>query len=760
MLKHALLLLTFTAGSLAQSATAAKQLTIENIFAEGGITGRAPEPIEWSPDGKKLAYLVRDNSGEHGEIWYVDVTARKPAVLVSERKLDSLLQPPSKIKSERERANRERYHVAAFHWAPDSKHLLFDSNGQFWLYSLDTQTGIPMTSSPEPAADPKFSPDGTMISYIRNSNLVVEPVSGKTERALTASKDPNILNGEVDWLYEEELEARSNYFWSPDSKRIVFLQSDETHVPTFSIEDYLPLNPTVYEEKYPKAGDPNPVVRLGVVGASGGRVRWITLPEQKVNDENAPANPVGSESDIYVPRFGWVNQNLLYAEVLNRAQNEQKLYFIDPSSGSSKLMLDERSDTWIELTNQILWPSNYLVFLSHGRFLWASWRDGHEHIYRYRYNQSDPMGAAAALEQQLTQGDYDVLDINAVDETKGLIYFTANRADPRRHDLYSVRLDGGEAAQISREHGVHQVIFADDNNNYADLFSARMTPPQLELCSTNGACDEVWHSADISAYELTPPQELEFKADDGATLYGELYLPPGEHAPGSLPLIMNPYGGPQAQSVMDEWGRNGFLFDELLAREGIATLTVDNRGMGGRGKKFEAAIWHDFGPVELKDQLAALDQALAKFPALDSKRIAWWGWSFGGYMTLYTMTHSDRFLAGVSVAPVSDWRDYDSAYTERYMGLPQEHKDEYEKSSPVNTATSLKGEVLIVHGTGDDNVHVQNTLQMTEALLAAHKKFELMLYPGKTHGIAGAQDETDLFHRIHDVFRRALLGHD
>jgi dipeptidyl-peptidase-4 len=733
----------------AQTVAPQKQLTIDAIFAEGGLTGRAPETIKWSPDGTKVSFVLRDDSGEHGELWYVDAITGEKKVLVSETKLAQLAPPASKIKDEREKERVTRYHVAAYIWSPDSKHLLFDSQGQLWYYDLGTGTAVQLTASPDPSSDPKFSPDGKRLTYVRKHNLYVHPVSGEEgERQLTRdeSKDKdkdkdkkdtedNILNGEVDWVYAEELGVRSNYFWSPEGRDILFLQMDETRVPTYPITDWMPTHPKVDPEKYPKAGDPNPVVRLGVVSSGGGKVRWLKL----IDDD-----------DTYIPRFGWVREGWAWAEVLNRKQDTMDLYFIDTRSGRTRKVLTESSpDAWVNVND------DFRIFKSGDRFLWTSWRDGHTHIYLYSFDRQDPLAADAKLERQLESGDYEVLEISGVAEQSSTVYFKANKDDARRQELFSVKLDGSAGQRISSGEATSTGDFADDAKHYVEHQSDTLQPTRLSVCASGGSCQKIWEGRSVADYGLIAPKYLEFKADDGTLLYGSLLLPPQADASQKIPLIVYIYGGPWGQTVQKAWGGGTALFHQLLVKDGFAIFTLDNRGSQNRGRKFSAALRNQFGGVELKDQLAALDQLTAQYPQLDPTRTAIWGWSNGGSMTLYALTHSGRFKAGISVAPVTSQRNYDSIYTERYMGLPKDNAKGYDDSI-VSAAANLRGSLFLVHGTSDDNVHMQNTIQMSDALIKAGKPFRLMLYPNKTHGISGAGTRSHLFHMMEDFWMKEL----
>ncbi len=712
-----------------------KPLTIDAIYQPGGLTGRGPETIEWSPDGTKLSFVQRDDGGEKGELWYVDVATGEKKVLVSASKLASLDPGVNKVTNEREKERLARYHVAAYLWAPDSKHMIFDSHGQLWLYDLRTETAVQFTSAPDPSGDPKFSPDGNHVAYVRKHNLFVRPISGVDEKQLTRETGDNLLNGDIDWVYAEELGVRSNYFWSPDSKQIVFLHMDETQVPAYPIANLMPTHPTVDYEKYPEVGDPNPVVKLGVVSADRSKVRWISLT---------------NDPDTYIPRFGWVSDGVIWAEVLNRTQDKMDLYFVDAKTGKSRIVLTETTPgAWIDF-EQV----EVRFLTSSARFLWPSWRDGNMHIYLYSFDKLNPLGADAKLELQLEKGDYEVTGIAGVDEAAGTVFFEANKDDPRQSQIFSVQLDGSGFKALSSEEGLHSADFSEDGKHYLHRFSGPSAAPSISLCAVGGACSPVWQAHDeIAEYGLRAPKYLEFKADDGTTLYGRLLLPPDGTVSGKIPLIVNIYGGPAAQMV-----RKGEpnAFDEILARKGFAVFAVDNRGTPGRDRKFQTAIRHEFGAIELKDQLTALDQLLAEYPQLDAQRIAIWGWSNGGSMTVYAMTHSDRFRAGVAVAPVTSQENYDSIYTERYMGLLKDDKEGYEQSDVTRYADQLHGALLLVHGTGDDNVHFQNSIQMIDALINAGKQFQLMIYPNKTHSISGKDARVHLFTMIEEHFEREL----
>jgi dipeptidyl-peptidase-4 len=345
-------------------------------------------------------------------------------------------------------------------------------------------------------------------------------------------------------------------------------------------------------------------------------------------------------------------------------------------------------------------------------------------------------------------------DVLRVDFEGKLIDYASNEGNPLEQQLWQVSF-AGERKQLSAGSGRHEGSFAPVGDAFSDKQSTRLDPPTLRLCQAPGNCNVFWQTRALEPYHLRAPDQLEVKAHDGSTLYATLLLPEGAATPGSVPLIVNPYGGPGEQTVANRWS-NALLFDELLAQHGFAVLHADNRGTGNRGRDFAQAAWHNFGPVQFEDQLAILDAVLARYPLLDSKRLGWWGWSWGGTFTLYALSHSDRFRAGVAVAPVTDWRNYDSIYTERYLSQPSEFAAGYRDFSAVNWAANLKGRLLLAQGTGDDNVHMENMVQYVQRLIEAGIPYDLQIYPRKTHSIAGPDVRTHLYNRILAHFEEYL----
>ncbi len=719
---HPVLLTTalVTASAFAQTATPqTAPWTMQEVLGAVGTTLSVPNAPVWSPDGNYLTYVDANQ-----DLVGVDPSTTKISVLVSGSKLESVIHPHI---AEKDRDHRSRYHTAQYHFSPDSTHVLFDAGGELWNYDLRTQTGVNLGSTGAGSGDdPKFAPTLPLVSYVKGHNLYVRNIAGGNEVNLSNTKDPAILNGEVDWVYEEELDVRSNYFWSPDSKNLAYLQANETRVPLYPLVDWDPTHATTDQQRYPQPGDPNPDVRIGVVSNLGGSTRWIKLPLSPNND--------------YIPRFGWVNDHTLWIEALLRDHKHLNLYFADIKTGAAKLAL--------ALTDDKFFDESYDVqFLNHSpEFLITGWQDGHNHIYRYKYSATE-----ATLENEVEKGAYEVSEIEGVNEAAKTVLYQSNEGDPREQQIWSVKYDGSGKHQVSTAHGYHKATVSPSGIYFADEASDSLTLATMSLCNAGGTCNQYWKGATIidgklGGHTVRAPEQLVLNAADGTALYGTLLMPEGATNPASVPLINEPYGGPHAQTV-DHRFNVGLFLDQLLTEHGFAVLHVDNRGMGFRGRDFAVAAYHNFEPVQFADQMAAIDQVLATHPQLDPKRLGWQGWSWGGTFTLYALTHSDRFRAGVEGGPVTDWRNYDSIYTERYLGLPSENADLYKKFSVVNDAANLHGHLLMVHGTGDDNVHVANTIQFIQQLVDLDKPYDLQLYPNVTHSLGGYAEHLHFYQR-------------
>jgi dipeptidyl-peptidase-4 len=701
-----------------------KPLSVENIYSATGILGRIPMGLRWSPDSKHLTL------NKQGDLLELDLATGKPTTLVSKDKLADVSK--SDI-NEKDKDHRARYAMADYIWSPDSSQILFDSNGQLAIYDLKSQTAHLVGQAADSGDDPQFSPNGKLVAFIRDHGLHVADLTASTIAARPLAPAPNstTLNGEVDWVYQEELDVRTNYAWSPDSAAIAFLQMDEAKVPTYPLTDWIPFHPEIDNQRYPQVADPNPAVRIGVVTLAG-TTTWLSLPIIPNQD--------------YIPRFGWLNAKTLWVQTLTRDHKHKSIYFADAATGKSSLAL--------ALTDDKFFDESYDMHFDSGSLITTSWQDGHNHLYRYTYDAANP--TTLTLAAQLTHGDFEV-ESYTVDAAHSTIYFSSNEGDPISSNTWKVDIKGNRAP-LTTGAGSHHINLSPDGSHYVDSFSNLTTTGTVSLCQSGGSCNQLWSRASLESAHLSAPRIITTTAHDGkTTLYSVLILPEGAKDPASVPVIVNPYGGPGPMTVTNGWS-DEYLFDELLATHGFAVLHTDNRGTGHRGRDFAQAAYHNFGPVQLEDQLTALDNALTQFPVLDGKRLGWWGWSWGGTFTLYSMSHSDRFRAGVAVAPVTDFRLYDSIYTERYLGVPPDADSvaAYEAASVQNSTAKLHGHLLIAHGTGDDNVHPSNTIQYIQKLIESGKSYDLQLYPRKTHSIAGQDVRISLFNRILNQFDQYL----
>lgn len=699
------------------AAGSAPPFSIAQIFAEPGLTGYQPEQIEWSPDGRHLTYLLRHAPDGQADLHIVDTASGKDRVLLTSQQLAGAAAPASAIKNERERDRVTRYHVDSYHWAPKSDALIFLSHDQVYLYTLADGKTRQLTHAAGDKRDPKLSPDERWVSYVSDGDLRYVSVHGGPVHIVVSHQD-GILNGELDWVYTEELDLRSAYEWSPDSRYIAFMQFDERPVINYPLVNYTEQQPGVFEQKYPQAGAPNPIVKLASYEIAKSSVTWTKL---------------AGTPDTYLARFGWLPEgHRLYAEVLNRAQTQLTLSSGDPVDGGMHTLVTLNDPDWIDVRSK---PH----FLKSGGFVWSTPDDGWQHLYLY----SDQGHRV----RRLTGGDYNVIALAGVNEDRSEVYFTRNTQGPLNTELYRVSLKGGAPTAVTHTPGSHGVDMGPKARHYLDIWSNTETPPSFTLVNTQDGARHTLHPSTNLDFPLLKTKFFTVTAADGKTpIYARITLPPDFDATKKYPVIMYQYGGPDVPAVVhDAWGGSRALFDQLLARDGFILFATDNRAATYFSHRNQALVKHHLGELALADQLAAVNW-LKSQSYVDASRIGIWGWSYGGYMTTYALTRAPGvWRAGIAVAPVTRWEDYDSIYTERYMGTPQENPQGYRDSSSVVSADKLDSKLLLVAGTGDNNVHWQNTMQFVQALIEAGKPYQLLIYPNKLHGISGEKASTHLY---------------
>ena len=679
-----------------------KPITIESITAKPASSDTRG-PAIWAPDGKRFVYR------QEKKIFLYDAAARSAKELLSLDPIEAaaVKEPPAGAFHWQNR----RVSEDSIQWSENGKALLLEAGDDLFLWDFDSGKYQQLTATPEAERDPKLSPDGRRVSYRLDYDLYTLDVESRKVTRLTEDGSPTLLNGQLDWVYPEELDLGTAHWWSPDSKSIAFMQFDVSREPIYPHADLLGLRAVYEPQRYPQAGTPNADVRVGVVGAGGGATRWMNLGETR---------------DALIARVQWLpDSSGVAVERLNRVQNKLDLMVADPASGNARVLLHESDPAWINVTDD-------LRFLkTKKQFLWSSERDGFRHLYLYSLD-----GEQIA---RLTQGDWMVTKVAGIDEARGDVFFESAEASPLESQLYRVKLDGSGKTRVTAEKGTHAIQMSPTCEYYFDTFSSLASPPRKTLHREEGSEWVGYREADrkvLDEYDILPTELVTVKASDGTTLYAHLIKPKGFREDVRYPAIVMVYGGPGVQTVRDAWA--GENFEQVLAHRGYVIWGLDNRGSSGRSHRWESALYRRFGEKELADQQDGV-RHLISTNFVDPKRIGIFGWSYGGFMTLYSLLNApEMFRAGISGAPVTNWRNYDTIYTERYLGLPEENAEGYKLSSPVNAAAKLQAKLLLVHNTEDDNVLFQNTLQMIDALEQAGKQFELRLYPQKSHGVSGS----------------------
>jgi len=694
--------------SLAQQ----KLLTIDDIFDPAkrvNFSGSVPT-IRWLKDGTHYLQANDPSRTVMPRLQKVDAATGEAVPFFDTAKMEAAFRGVPGITAQQARQVSSR---STYQLNPTETAVLINFAGDIFYYELGSDKAARLTNNPEEEVGDMFSPDGRMVSFVRGNNIYVLDLGTGRERQLTTDGGAKTINGRLDWVYQEELYGRGNfegYWWNSDSTMIAYLHFDERPVPEFTVVDHIPYEQNVEVTAYPKAGDPNPIVTLGVVNAAGGPTRWVDTYKYQ------PA-------DFLIPRVAWTpdGRKVVY-QAQNREQTFLDLNFADARDGKSSTVIHETSKAWVEVIDNPTW-------LKDGSFLWESERNGWKHVYHYSQD--------GKLLHQVTDGKWEARSLEGVDETNGWVYFSGTEHSHIAAQAYRIKLDGTGLTRLTTTEGSHRVAFSPAFNYFTDVWSDVNTPNQLRLYSADGKLVRVIDENRVEAlaqYKLGKAELLQVKTHDGFTMEAMMIKPPDFDPAKKYPVLEFTYSGPHAPQVINRWGGAAYLWHQLIAQKGYIIWICDNRTASGKGVEAAWPAYKNFGEWELRDLEEGLTW-LKSQPYVDGSRIGLWGWSYGGYMTSYALTHSQSYKIGIAGGTVADWRDYDSVYTERYMQTPQNNLDGYKKSSPVTSAKDLHGKLLLIHGAIDDNVHMANTIQFVYELQKAGKQFQLMVYPKSRHGV-------------------------
>lgn len=707
--------------------------SLREALMSGGLrAGNGPRSVNWIDEGNRFSFITENRDNGRTEIRAHDPESGNEELIFD----GSGITFPDSDKP---------FSYRSFQWAGDSRHLLFESNfrpvyrrsgiADYYFYSLDNQS---LQLVAKDAGSAELSPDGSMIGFERNGNMFIYNFETGEETRLTNDATEHVFNGRFGWVYEEEFGLAQAWSWSHDSKYIAFWQEDESHVPVFQMTDFSGTHSDYVKIRYPKVGDVNPLVRIGVVNVLTGASQWLDT---------------GESPDSYIPRIYWTSDPQKIALVhLNRDQNHLKLFSFDLWNGQRRLMMEETSDQWIDIFNFFEGINHHFFFPEGVReFFWISDRDGNRHLYRYHYD--------GRLLNQVTSGGWDVSYVHAVDSRAEIVYFSSTEASPLERQLYGIRFDGSQKQQISTEPGRHSLDVSPNTAYYIDRWSSINTPTQVALRKMDGTeirlLEENSSVTEFTEEHFYAPRELfTFTTSDSTDLDGYIVKPLGFDESKQYPLLLNIYGGPGAQSVYNQFESNSWV--QYLAQEGWVVASINNRGSGGYGREFEKIVYRNLGHHEARDFVETA-RHLAAYPWIDGERMAIRGHSYGGYMAALTMVlHPGVFSAGIAGAPVTDWRLYDTIYTERYMGQLSDNPGGYTNSSVAHHAKNLDGRLLLVHSAMDENVHMQHTMQLVKALTDSGKDADLRIYPPGAHGVSY---NTQSYLLLYEVYTNYLMNH-
>jgi len=705
------------------------RISLERVARFPSPGSRIPGTFRFTHDGRHLYYLAIEGAGGARVLVREEVAGGAREVVG---------RPPtsasgSEVLSREEVLRRERHRIqdkgiTQYALAEKADVAVFVYGGDLHLVRPGHEP-LRLTDTPSPEVDPRPSPDGRFLAFVRDDDLYVLDLATRTETRLTEGARDGVSHGVAEYIAQEEMERFSGFWWSPDGSRLAYTEVDESGVPVYPIVHQGQARWDIEPHRYPFSGGPNARVRLGVIDRGGGETTWLRLA------------PEGS--DFYLARVDWTPDGALLAQVESRDQKRLSLLRFE-AARPPRTLLEDTSERWISLHDD-------LKPLKDGRFLWSSERSGFRHL--------ELRAADGSLLRALSSGDWMVDRLEGVDEARGLAYFTAAKEGPLQRQLYRVPLEGGGIERVTPEAGFHAVTVSPDGRCFVDVQDSAASPPRVMLKEASGATLRVIDAnqdPEVATLGLHAPAFVTLKAADGTTLYGALYRPE-RLAPGRrYPALVRVYGGPTAQTVKDSWELTQDLRAQALVERGYVVFRLDNRGTPRRGRAFEETLARRLGSVEVEDQIAGA-RYLAGLPYVDGSRLGIYGWSYGGYMAARCLLKApDLFRAAVAGAPVTDWDGYDTFYTERYMGTPQDNPDGYRESSVLPLAAALRGRLLIIHGMADENVHFRHTARLLNALNAAQKRYELLIFPDERHLPRGEEDRRWLEERLLEHFDRAL----
>ena len=718
-------------------------LTLDRLFGSAEFVSQTLGPVRWLDDGAGYTRLEPSAAVKEGRdiVRYDAETGRREVLVSAERFVPSGSSIPLRIED--------------YYWSPGGKLLLIFTNsqrvwrantrGDYWVLNVSSGKLSKLGGDAKPSTlmFAKFSPDGTRVGYVRENNIYVENLADQRITSLTTDGSRKIINGTFDWVYEEELDLRDGWRWSPDSRNIAYWQLDSEGVKDFYlINNTSDLYPVLTPIPYPKVGETNSASRVGIVSSSGGATRWLAVP--------------GDPRNHYIARMNWAESSEeVVLQQLNRLQNTNLVMLGDIRTGKVRKILTDRDDAWVDV------HGDDIVWLDGGkRFLWVSERDGWRHAYAVARD-----GAAVKL---ITPDKFDLTNVESVDEAGGWLYFRASPANATQRYLYRARLDGsGKQERVTpvRQTGTHTYNISPRAGFSFHTYASFGNPPSTELIRLPGhdrlrsVVDNASVIEKVSRLNRGESGFFQVEIGGGVQLDGWMIKPPDFDSSKRYPVLFFVYGEPAGQTVVDNWQSNAYLWHLMLSQQGYVVVSVDNRGTPSpRGRAWRKAIYRQIGILASQEQAAAAKAIIDRWKFIDASRIGIWGWSGGGSMTLNMMfRYPEIYKTGMSVAPVANQLYYDTIYQERYMSLPQDNAEGYKLGSPITFADKLLGNLLLVHGTGDDNVHYQNTEALINALVAANKSFTLMSYPNRTHSISeGANTSRHLYSLLTRYLRENL----